>query len=184
MITILLIIAVGIMFLILWKKFKKPSNNVDKFVEIGDVPNIKPNIKSPAINPRFIEAQFHPDYMDVTTSFNNLSPNQRQIFNINNIPCKVTRDTDVSVVGEIVGDFITSINEDVKKNVPLRHTPNSGWDEVLPEYTEMSGWEKVQASLGLPTSLYNKPVMNTSVSLVRFSDIVKYETESEIKYVC
>lgn len=135
------------------------------------------------INPNFIEAMFHKDYMDVLTSFGNLSPN-RQIFNINNVPCKVTYNDDIQIISDIIYDLITSINDDIAKNVPLTHTVSSGWDEQLPENMSESGWEKVQKQLGLPPSLYNKPVMNTRVSLVRFSNAIKYETDSEVKYKC
>jgi hypothetical protein len=177
MIIILLVIIAVIVYVV----YNKKKTN-EKLINVDDIPNNEPNRKSPPINPNFIESQFHADYMDVITSFNNVSPNQRQIFNINNVPCQVTRNTDVSEVGTIANNFITLVNKDIHQNVPLIHTVNSGWDEVLPEHTGESGWEKVQKQLGLPPSLYNKPVMNTMIKLIQFSDIIKYETENEIKY--
>jgi hypothetical protein len=182
---ILVFIIIGLI-LLFWFKIPK-KNNVEKLITINDVPHIIPSKSQHKVNPNFIEAQFHQDYMDVTTAFNNISPNQRQIFNINNIPCKVTNNMnneDIEEVGKMATNFIDAVNENIRKEVPLVHAINSGWDEVLPEHTEKSGWEKVQESLGLPTSLYNKPKLNTRVHLVQFSDIVKYETESEIKYTC
>ena len=184
MITGILIFLIIIIVLLIWLKTKEASKPVEKLISLNNIPNDKPPLMSPSIDPNFIEAMFHHDYMDVITSFNNLSPNQRQIFNVNNVPCKVTKDSDISKVGEIIGDFIESLNDDIAKNVPLVHNASSGWDEVLPEHSCESGWEKVQRQLGLPTSLFNKPKMNTKVKLVQFSNVVKYETENEIKYVC
>jgi len=162
----------------------KDAKKVEKLVTIASDTSDNPPFMSHPIEPNFIEAMFHADYMDVATAFNNLSPNQRQIFNINNVPCEVTKDTDIAVVGEIVNDFIKSVNDNIQTSVPLIHTVNSGWDETLPEHTGLSGWEKVQKQLGLPTTLYNKPKMNTNVKLICFNNIVKYETENETKYVC
>lgn len=186
-IELLIAIIVVIVFLIWYEaNGKNKIQNVDQVEELIDMEDVhnKSPMMAPPVNPNFIEAMFHQDYMDVITSFHNISPNQRQIFNINNVPCKVTKETDVKVVGKIVSDFIDVVNQDIAKNVPLYHTPNSGWDETLPEHAEKSGWEKVQESLGLPKSLFNKPVMNTKVKLVNFSEITKYETENEIKYTC
>lgn len=184
MITAILIVLIMIIILLIWMKSREVPKEVENLVELNNIPNDKPPLMAPPIEPNFIEAMFHADYMDVITSFNNLSPNQRQIFNINNVPCKVTKDSDIAKVGEIIGDFIKSLNNDISKNVPLIHNASSGWDEVLPEHSCESGWEKVQRQLGLPTSLFNKPKMNTVVKLVQFSNVVKYETENEIKYIC
>jgi len=173
-----------VLIFIIWRKYKQSTNDVEHMVTLNTMPTDKPPFMSPMIEPNLIEAMFHQDYMDVITSFGNISPNQRQIFNINNVPCKVTQETDVSDVGDIVGQFIETLNNDISKNVPLVHTVSSGWDEQLPEQTNESGWEKVQRQLGLPTSLYNKPKMNTHVKLVQFSNITKYETENEVKYKC
>lgn len=182
--TIILIIV--IVFIFGWILHKnKQHTAVEQMITVHDIPNIKPtSIPTPKLDPNFIEAKFHSDYMDVISAFNDLSPSQRQIFNINNVPCKVTNNVDSQLIGEILEEFIVEINEDIQKNVPLVHTANSGWDEVVPEHTVESGWEKVQRQLGLPTSLFTKPVMNTKISLVNFSNITKYEIEKEIKYIC
>lgn len=185
MFTIILFIIIATLLVAIWKKYKNTQNtNTEKMVNVSSMPLNKPPFMSHPIEPNFIEAMFHQDYMDVITSFNNISPNQRQIFNVNNIPCQVTQDTDISEVGSIVGQFIETLNHDIAKNAPLFHTPSSGWDEMMPEHSVESGWDKVQKQLGLPSSLYNRPKLNTHVKLVQFSNITKYETEGEIKYKC
>jgi hypothetical protein len=184
MITITLIILI-IAILLMMMFNSKGTPVVEKLIDLSNTPNNeRRQMMAPKIDPNFIEAKFHSDYMDVITSFNNLSPNQRQIFNINNVPCAVTKGVDVSKVGGIVDEFIGSLNEDMRNNVPTSRTSSSGWDEILPEHSGESGWEKVQRQLGLPISLFNKPKMNMPVKLTQFSDITKYETENETKYAC
>lgn len=183
---VLIVILILILLLLLFNRTNKNHSKVEK-IKIDDIdePDASARKLIPQIlNPNFIEAQFHQDYMDVITSFNNIAPNQRQIFNINNVPCKVTKNADKNIVGEIVRNFINELNADISKNVPLVHTANSGWDELLPEHCGESGWEKQMKSLGLPTSLYNKPKLRTHVKLANFSNITKYETENEVKYTC
>jgi len=185
MITFALVIVIIILFILIVTQYisTKQISSVEKMTSSdNDYDDNSQDMKK--IEPNFVEAHFHQDYLDVITSFNNISTTNRQIFNINNIPCKVTHNVDVSDVGKIVEEFMDELNTDIIKNVPYTHTQNSGWDEQLPEKTVESGWEKIQRSLGLPPSLFNKPVMKTPVSLVQFSNITKYETESEIKYTC
>ena len=180
---IFVIVIIVLLFLIVSQYISKKSNtDIEKMDTSYDDDNIDKDL--PKVEPNFIEAQFHQDYLDVITSFNNIATTNRQIFNINNVPCKVYHNVDVSDVGKIVEEFIDELNNDIAKNVPYTHNVNSGWDEQLPEKTVESGWEKIQRSLGLPPSLFNKPVMKTRVNLVQFSHITKYETESEIKYKC
>jgi len=115
MITGILVVLIIIIILLIWLKSKEVSKEVEKLIDLNNIPNDRPPLMAPQIDPNFIEAMFHSDYMDVITSFNNLSPNQRQIFNINNVPCKVTKDSDITKVGEIIGDFIESLNDDIQE---------------------------------------------------------------------
>lgn len=154
---------------------------------VAQTPKVKPNtpkdidvIKS---REKFIEAKFNIGYVDVINAFNNLAPNQRQIFNINNVPCKVSTDYDETEVDDMLSSFVDSVNNDIKNNVMSVHSVNSGWDEQVFEPTVKSGWDKVQESLGLPSSLYVKPPVKTHVKLIDYDNIVVYETENEIKYV-
>lgn len=131
----------------------------------------------------FTEAQFHSDYMDIITAFNNLSPNQRQVFNIDNQESDVT-DIDSSEVKNLVSNFITNVNRYVKTSVPTTRTPSCGWDESVPDPNIKSGWDKVQESLGLPGSIYDKFAGQSQLNLVNIQNVTKYETDKEIKYKC
>lgn len=177
-----LLIAI-VIIVVVYKIVRDRKNKTEPLIELRDIPHhSRKHIAKNELKENFIDAMFHHDYMDVITSFHNLSPSQRQIFNINNIPCKVLHDVDVDVVSDIINEFINTLNDDINKNVACTRDANTGWDEQLPEKLCESGWEKVQRQLGLPTSLYNKPSVHTTVRLVRFYDIVRYETENEIKY--
>ena len=58
------------------------------------------------INPTFTEGQFHNDYRDTITAFNNIAPSQKQIFNQGNIPI-VLSNPPVREVKKLIRDFIT-----------------------------------------------------------------------------
>lgn len=136
-----------------------------------------------------IESKFHSDYMDIISAFNNLSPTQRQIFNIENGECKVTPliagvPTTVREVGGVVNNFIKEVNRYVKDYVPTVRNPSCGWDEPVPDPNVKSGWDKVQESLGLPGSVYNKSAGQTELVLIKINEVTKYEVKKEIKYAC
>jgi hypothetical protein len=135
------------------------------------------------INPNFMEAQFHNDYRDTITAFNNISPSQRQIFNQANVPAKFTNPS-VSEVQDIINDFIREVNTNIDQVVTEHRHSNSGWDEPLPDKTVKSGWEKQMEHLGIPTGLYNKPASKEKVKLLKIDHVEKHETEDEVKYTC
>ncbi len=83
----------------------------------------------------------------------------------------------------MVNDFIVVLNENLSSEVPLFRNQNSGWDEALEDPKVESGWEKIQRSLGLPTSLYPKPSKGTPVNLINVSKVQKYETDDEIRFI-
>lgn len=179
----LIIIAIIILYLLYHKK----ENLIDiPNTSTTDSEYIEPTTKKvkQTDEKNFVPAKYHQDYIDVITAFNNLSPNQRQVFNINNVPCKVSKNVDLDKVEKIISDFINNVNNEIKEHVPSVRSVNSGWDENLPEPQIMSGFEKVQKQLGLPISLYNKPIMKTNIKFISYAGVVKYETENEIKYTC
>lgn len=134
------------------------------------------------INPIFIEAQFHDDYRDTITAFNNIAPRQKQIFNLGNIPVKLSTPPKKEII-KIVKDFISAVNKNVIDHVPDYFTSNSGWDEPLPQKREKFGWEKQMEALGLPSNLYPDPAKKNKIKLLDIDYIEKYETDDEIKYV-
>lgn len=135
------------------------------------------------INPYFTEGQFHNDYRDVITAFNNVAPSQKQIFNQGNIPVKFSNPP-FAEVKRMLRDFIKEVNQNILTKVPDVRQINSGWDEVVPEKRVQSGWEKQMEKLGLPTSIYSEPICKGKIRLVAVDHVEKYETEDEIRYIC
>jgi hypothetical protein len=135
------------------------------------------------INPIFVEGQFHTDYRDTITAFNNIAPSQKQIFNQANIPIQFTNPP-VEEVKSMVKDFMKELNKNIMEVVPDFRNAHSGWDEVIPEMKVQSGWEKQMKALGLPSSLYPEPGKREKAKLIAIDHVEKYETDDEIKYVC
>ena len=140
-------------------------------------------IKKNIIKPNFINTLFHDDYRDVITTFNNIVPSQKQLFNMANIPLKYSEPNKNEVRGLIIG-FIGNINTYIKNDVNFVRDQNTGWDEPLENPTVESGWDQVQKSLGLQPTLYNKSIGQTGIKLISVEKVQKYETEDEIKYAC
>ena len=141
------------------------------------------NVEKPSLNKNYINNQFHNDYRDVITAINNLVPNKKQLFNLPNIPLKYSQ-PETSEVKNMVNDFVNAINTNLLTEVPNTRNANSGWDEAIPDPKTKSGWDKVQESLGLPTSLYEDPAKKAPVKLIAIKFVQKYETEDEVKYSC
>jgi len=137
------------------------------------------NIK---LKSNFIEMQFHNDYRDVITAFNDIAPDQKQIFNIQNAPTKLTNPPHKEV-DQIVKDFVNLVNKDVQYNISDYRGSNTGWDEKMPNLKEKSGWEKLREELGLPSSLYADPAKRAPIQLIKIDYVEKYVTEYETEYI-
>lgn len=164
-------------------------NSINKNIKIDEnkekIKFTKKNIKA-YINPNFTEIQFHNDYRDTLTAFNNIAPSQKQIFNQENVPVKFTNPdikTD-SHVNDMISDFIKELNKNVNTSVGNFRHKNSSWDEAIPDPDIESGWDKQMKHLGIPNTIYNKPAKNDQVKLIKVDHIEMYETENQIKYTC
>jgi hypothetical protein len=163
----------------------KPKKNIDYLDELLQYSNDKQSLYSEEdTNLEFVESQFHNDYRDTITAFNNIAPSQKQIFNISNMPVDFSNPNS-SQVKKLVNDFIKELNNNIIKEVPDYRTANSGWDELLedPKLKE-NGWDKAMKSLGLPKNVYPDPAKKSKVKVIKIDHIEKYESEDEIKYNC
>lgn len=177
------------------KKYKQNkkinTNNIyaqDLDINIFEDKNIKNNkktkiISQPSLKSHFIEMQFHNDYRDTITSFNDIAPSQKEIFNESDSPVTHSNPSHKEVL-HLIKEFIKQLNKNVKHNVSDYRNSNTGWDEPLPEPNERSGWDKQQDELGLPSSLYANPAKKASVKLVTIDEVEKQSTEFETKYIC
>ena len=137
------------------------------------------------LNQHFSNTQFHTDYRDTITAFNDIAPSQKDIFNHNNLPAIHTilnpnsKETTI-----LIETFIKQIKKDVKNNVSNYITSNPGWDEPLTQMKNESGWDKFRKELDLPSSLFADPAKKSPVTLVKIDHIEKYKTDFETKYEC
>lgn len=176
------------------KKYKKnkPDNFKDMFDVQSDVLDLhifdhntkKHKRKNNLIlKPYFMGMQFHNDYRDTITAFNDIAPSQKEIFNYSSLPTDHTDPPHEEVHG-LIKEFIRQLNKNIKYNVSHYRSSNTGWDEPIPDIKGQSGWDKQQEELGLPTSLYSDPAKKSPVKLIKIDDVEKYTTESETKYIC
>jgi len=165
------------------KQSQKTKENKDYFKDLLKYADNTTYEGNNAYNLDFIEAQFHNDYRDLMTAFNNIAPSQKQVFNIANVPAKFTN-ANPSEVKKLVFDFLKELNKNLFTEVSDFRTANTGWDEYTVDPKCESGWEKSMKSLGLPKSIYQEPAKKAKVQLVKLDHIEKYETEDEIKYAC
>lgn len=134
------------------------------------------------LKPNFMEVQFHNDYRDVITAFNDIAPDQKQIFNIQDAPTRLTNPPHKEVE-KIVRDFIDLVNRDVQYNVSDYRGSNTGWDEKMPNLKNKFGWEEYMEKLGLPASLYADPAKRAPIELIKIDYVEKYVTEYETEYI-
>ena len=130
------------------------------------------------INPYFMENQFHQDYTDTNNAFLGLIPNQRQLFNRSDLPLIKTSTPNNKEVYPLLKTFIRSVNKSVDKN-----NDNNNWKNNSVEKQYKDGFEEHQMKLGLPPSIYNKPLQKEHVKLLKLDHAEKFETEDEIRYV-
>jgi len=158
----------------------RPKRNVDYIDEVAKYAD-NTSLYDDNYNMEFVVAQFHNDYRDTITAFNNISPSQKQIFNISNQPIDFSN-PNPREVKKLVNDFMKELNKNVMEKVPDYRTPNSGFDELMPDPTMETGWDREMKELGLPKSVYPDPAKKSKVRLLKIDHLEKYETEDELKY--
>jgi hypothetical protein len=159
---------------------KKDTNLIYK---IKHVKNSKNKFKYEPVNPYFIDMKVHNDYRDTITSFNNVAPDQRPLFNRSMLPVQQI-DVDPMQVKPLVKAFIKRINNDVKYNVTEEITPQSGWDELAEEKKmEIDGWGRQQKELGNPEDLHWGPAVRSKIKLIKIDEVEKFVTEDQINFI-
>lgn len=147
------------------------------------------SIKTATLNPYFQEIQFHQDYRDTMNAFN-LMCDQKNVFNKNFLPLLKNSHATLTEVTNIVDQFITTLNENIVKNVDdIAASKLLSWNDNMPPVTNdndiintKSSWEKYNKELGLPNSIYQQPAKREKVNLLKIDNIDKYETSDQLKY--
>lgn len=136
----------------------------------------------------FLNNKFHQDYIDIINilqHFENISPNDKHLFNTNNLPVIINKNIDdvieINKIGDIVNEFVENMQTQIKENKNYNKLSINKWN-TTPEQDYTDGFEKTRKILNLPTKLYNKNVVGTDILLKEYSNINRLITEDEINY--
>jgi hypothetical protein len=188
LIDILLLLAIVLIIYIMIRAITKKNKDKENFRKfnnkeytVEEIITFSNKEIDDKINNFFLEAQFHNDFRDTITALNNLVPSNKQIFNVQNEPVKLTNPNKKEVKSMVIS-FINSLNQEIKKTPDFRSN-NNGWDELIPDPNVQSGHEKQMERLGVASNLYNPPARKSPVKLLAIDHVEKYETDKEIRYV-
>lgn len=168
-------------------KYPFLDNYIDTLLDsnskhIGENKKIKNN---QIINPYFIEMQFHKDYIDTNNVFTILVPGikqgQKQLFNRSDLPLIKVETPNNKEIIPILKNFINTVNKTLDENINDDMTATN-WKSNFTDKVYDDGFEKQQEKLGLPPSIYNKPLKKEHIKLLKLDHSEKYETEDEIRY--
>ena len=134
------------------------------------------------LKPYFVETQFHNDYRDTLTAFNNMAPSQKLIFNRSNLP--VTQSTVEPIQTKpLIKQFVKQVNKNIKLVVTDYLTSQSGWDEPLESKVVKSGWKKAMNELNIPSDLYKDPASRAKIKVLKIDRVEKYVTTDQIRFI-
>lgn len=139
-------------------------------------------LKTLKINNYFSDTQFHNDYRDTITAFDNLYPSRKINFNKQDIPVK-TANINQLEVKKFIKKFINNINDNIINEMCNHRNKNSGWNEIIPEKKLNNGYEKSQENLNLPKNLYNDPAERSEIKLIFIKNVEKQTTSKETRYI-
>ena len=166
-------------------------DEMDNVVPLDKFNNNSEYINTILTDKFFTDCQFHKDYVDVINAFNDydgLSPHDKQLFNINNIPVEINKNIkgskEVSKVYQMVNNFIKELNDKIKNNQQkTNYYTANGWNLKYEQDNSNDPFRKFRRNLGLPETLYNDEVKGTKITLNKFFNIIKYATEQEMRYI-
>jgi len=177
-------------------KPKKPSKYFDIINNVLDENGKKissSNINCKKLNKYFISSQFSDNYRDVMTALHNISPNQKQLFNLQMLPVTTTlfdpaREPPLEII-KLVVQFISQLNTEIKQ-LPESQDIINDYNNYLPMTSQMNKFVKNRGinyfyNEGVQTdfSLYPDTPMNSPVELIKVLSAEKQFTEAETKYV-
>lgn len=154
-------------------RYKKSKQYIDELIDN--------NMDNDNINPYLNKAQYHKDYWDVISAFNDMSI-QKQEFNVANRAVNMSSPR-MDELNNVIDYFMKLLNHTINKLVPPYHKVNTGWDELAPDRRVESGWVRNQKAIGIP-EIYEDGVMKSGVKLINISNAEKFETADEVRYMC
>ena len=172
-------------------------NIIDKVLDKNETTKnnkkYKKNKKScKTLNPYFINTQFNDSYRDVMTALNIISPNQKQLFNIQTLPVVTTlydpaKEPPLEVF-KLVVQFIKQLNTEIQR-LPDSQEIINDYNNYLPltsqvnEYVKNKGVNQFYNEIGVDFNLYADTPINAPVELIKILEMKQEGTEAETKYV-
>ena len=152
--------------------------------------NLPSTLKVKKVNKYFIDNQFNNDYRDVMTAIVELCPNQKKLFNLQELPVRTTiYTTDPPLEAyKLVVQFILQLNAIIKK-LPETTEIINNYNNYLPltsqdaNYVKNRGINQFYNEIGVDFNLYSNVPMNAPVELIDIVDIQKEYTVTETKYI-
>lgn len=185
-----------------------PSNSKSKFDQDINIINQMRNKSSKSSNPEdsrlknkipckklnkfFVQSQFSDSYRDVLTVFNNICPDQKNLFNLQSLPVITTkyqlnRDTPFIFI-KLVTQFINQVNKEISK-LPESYEIVNNYNNYMPltsqlkKYTENKGINKFYKDIGVDYNLYADTPPNAPIELIKIISAKREYTDAETKYV-
>jgi hypothetical protein len=153
----------------------------------------KKNIYKPyKLNKYFVQTQFNDSYRDVMTAFNDIAPDQKNMFNIQMLPVTTTIFNPDKMPPfdciKLVDLFINNLNK-VVMELPQSAEILNDFNNYLPltaqlnKYVKNKGINEFYKEIGVNYNLYADTPPNAPVRLVRITKMEKQYTEEQTKYV-
>jgi hypothetical protein len=144
------------------------------------------------LNKNFVSTQFNDAYRDVMTAINMISPNQKQLFNIQTLPVVSTlydpKKEPPLECFKLVIQFIKQLNMEIK-NLPESQEIVNDYNNYLPltsqtnKYIKDKGVNQFYNEIGVDFNLYADTPINAPVELIKILETKQEFTEAETKYV-
>lgn len=158
------------------------NNNMAFNKKLGkkNTKNVKSVKNSNNIKPYFIDKQFHEEYRDTITAFDHLLEYDKPKFNRSCLPVSFTT-VNKSEIKAILKSFLKMLNNEIMQNVHNYVTVDNGFQNIMPDPTVKSGWEKQLENLGLPGDLF-KQKLKSKIKIIKVDKVEKAESDSQVKY--
>ncbi len=161
------------------------NNNDNNIININIIKN---NKNKNLINKNFIENSYNDQYRDILTAINILAPEQKPIFNLQELPVKSSKINVSNIPNNIkfmINKFIENLNK-IIKNLPQSNEVINNYNNYLPNHNSdisKKGIHKFYKDIGVDYNLYPDTPKNSTISLILISNCSIEKTQAEVKYI-
>jgi len=172
---------------------KKFNNNLDDLISLifsknKIISKPKPKFIKSCLNKNFINNSYNDQYRDLLTAINILAPEQKPIFNLQQLPVqssKININNLPNNISFMINKFIENLNK-IISNLPQSNEVINNYNNYLPNHNvdlSKKGINKFYKDIGVDYNLYPDTPKNSTVSLIQILNISTEKTEAEIKYI-